>query len=464
MNATIAAARAAILGLALALVGCGGGGGGSSGTASTPTPTNTPGTTNPPAPVVDVMKIDMPTAAPPPPVRTTAPPVVNMAPVPDPITTTPTATTIPNSLIPAAGVGTRDPYFMAGGGYGGDVRSDADAVYPDGVTALGKRIEGPNPRNAQLEVPNPPRDVRTAWRDGWTGQGVNILIADGFGTPGSRLGGTHGYTVGLSALEIAPGANYFGFEIGLNPFDSYGRGGVRRAENNALVSANTRFDVINLSIGSDPLTLPTTVEIIRARIDEIGNLPVWDDVLGGTFLTNADDAVITKAAGNENTDAALAVENFALVLHDETEDRVLIIGALNRYAQEGGARLSSYSNYAGVSTDLQERFLVEYGGSPYDTEAYLCDASTPTNVGCRNAQYLGDVTVDGTSFAAPRVAGHAALVRHKFPGLDAMQTTKILLDTATTQGLICHPNCDAETYGQGRVSITDALSPIGKLQ
>ena len=73
-------------------------------------------------------------------------------------------------------------------------------------------------------------------------------------------------------------------------------------------------------------------------------------------------------------------------------------------------------------------------------------------------------SISGTSFSAPRVAGYATLVRHKFPGLSGAQTAKILLDTATYEGLVCHPNCDVEHYGQGRVGILDALSPIGKLK
>ena len=436
---------------AFALSGCGGGG-------STPT-AGTPTTGNPPA-TTDSSKDDTPVAPAAAPTRQdgpmeTATAVMSML--------TPTTVTVANSLIPTAGRGAKDPYFMAGGGYVGDVRNDARGVYSQGITAFGKRIEGNSFRSAALEVPNPPRDVRTAWREGWTGQGVNILIADGFGRPGSALGGTHGYTVGMSALEIAPGATYYGLEVGINPFDAYLRGGLRNSDN-VVVTSNTEIDVINLSFGSDPISLPTTEAAITARIAELSTDAVWDDVLGGVYLTNADDAVITKAAGNESTDAALPLENLALVLDDHTKSRILIVGALDRYAQNGNARLSGYSNHAGVATPLQDRFLVEYGGSPYDTSAYLCDASTPANIGCRNLQFLGDVSDEGTSYAAPRVAGHAALVRHKFPGLSGAQTAKILLDTATTAGIACHPSCDVEIYGQGRVSIADALSPIGKLQ
>ena len=484
-GALIALALSALL----VLAGCGGGGGSSSGSASTmptPMPTPTPDTSGgttmtppisdsggsastmpdtitmmPPDTTTDANKDDDFDAPPPPPPSTQQNTPAEVATA---VTTTSTpATTVPDSLIPNAGTGTKEPYFMPGGGYGGDIRDDDESFYNDGITAFGKRIEGSFVGDASVRVPNPPWDVRTAWYQGWTGAGVNLLIVDGFGRPGSRLGSTHGYTVGMSALEIAPGATYYAFESGNNPFDTYSRGGLRGADNVA-VPASTKIDVINMSLGSDPLVPPITEDAIRTRVAKLSTEPIWNDVFGGAFLTNADDAVITKAAGNENADSALALENWAMATYDGTRHRVLIVGALNRYAQEGNARLSGYSNYAGIVVPVQERFLVEYGGSPYGDEAYLCDASTPANIGCRNLQFLGDVTAEGTSYAAPRVAGFAALVRGKFPGLGGAQTAKILLDTATYQGLVCYPRCNVAIYGQGRVDILDALSPIGKLE
>lgn len=65
---------------------------------------------------------------------------------------------------------------------------------------------------------------------------------------------------------------------------------------------------------------------------------------------------------------------------------------------------------------------------------------------------------------APRVAGLAALVRGKFPNLTRAQSASILLDTANYQGLVCHPDCPLNIYGQGRGDIANAVSPIGKLQ
>ena len=69
----------------------------------------------------------------------------------------------------------------------------------------------------------------------------------------------------------------------------------------------------------------------------------------------------------------------------------------------------------------------------------------------------GDGT--GTSFAAPRVTGAAALVRHKFPNLTASQLKQVLLQTATDLGA---EGVD-EIYGHGKLNVQGALSPIGNV-
>ena len=135
------------------------------------------------------------------------PPVVDEPNMP-PVVDEPNSGGIPDSLIPNAGLGSKDPYYMPDGGFGGDVLLSTSSEYPTGIPAFGKRIVGPTIGDWTLVVPNAPLDVRTAWNDGWTGLDVNILIADSFGTVGRDDGGTHGYTVGMSALEIARSANF----------------------------------------------------------------------------------------------------------------------------------------------------------------------------------------------------------------------------------------------------------------
>ena len=64
----------------------------------------------------------------------------------------------------------------------------------------------------------------------------------------------------------------------------------------------------------------------------------------------------------------------------------------------------------------------------------------------------------GTSYAAPRVTGAAALVMHKF-GTNAKQTKAIILNTADDLGAT---GID-EVFGHGLLNVSKALSPVGKL-
>ena len=78
----------------------------------------------------------------------------------------------------------------------------------------------------------------------------------------------------------------------------------------------------------------------------------------------------------------------------------------------------------------------------------------------------------GTSMAASHVSGALALVLDAFPQLTPQQAAVRLLETATYEGLETADGCTiskcdaaqmADVFGQGRVSIPDAIAPIGSL-
>jgi hypothetical protein len=62
---------------------------------------------------------------------------------------------------------------------------------------------------------------------------------------------------------------------------------------------------------------------------------------------------------------------------------------------------------------------------------------------------------------------YVAIVRSKFPNLNATNTASILLDTARYDTLTCYNSangCDPAIYGKGEASLSRALAPVGKLR
>lgn len=444
---------AAVLFASLALTACGGGGGGSGGGTASATP---PSTTPAPNPGQTI------------PTR----PVIN----PNPADPRPGAQASTNPAASSAmyALGSPDRWFMPNGGFerannGYAVTQSASFRYPSGVNLLHRRIQGSVSGSHRFVTQLPPPAVREAWRAGWTGRGVNILILDDFGVSArapSADENTHGYTVTLAAKEIAIGANYYSKNAetrgsGLR----YDAGGLRRMRDDVLVGDSARVDVINLSFGTEPAAVGTVYTRTDTNNYFSSNRALSDD-LRGIDLPNAGDAVIVTSAGNYGVDAGRSLLNFAVVDDPHTGPRALLVGAFSSAnihncgaGSRCGTSISANSNTPGGDAKIQGRFLVEYGGSPVRQTVYLCDRGGASS--CENRQTMATRSSFGTSFAAPRVAGYAALVRHKFPNLSGAQTATILLDTATYEGL---SGSNPAVYGQGRVDIGAALAPIGSLR
>jgi hypothetical protein len=210
----------------------------------------------------------------------------------------------------------------------------------------------------------------------------------------------------------------------------------------SLTSAAAKFNnlgssahVINLSFG-----VPWASGVKWSDIEG-----VWESSnFGGYF--NATSSTIAIAAGNES--ASCASTDMAncnaiatiLALGTDTSDETIVVGALN----SSGTGIATYSNQAGV---LKNKYLMASGETGYYSQAN----NTP---------------VVGTSVAAPRVAGAAAILRQKFPNLTGGQTASVLLLTADKD--IDNNGVDefsgvSDVYGHGKLDLSTALSPVGSL-
>jgi hypothetical protein len=308
-------------------------------------------------------------------------------------------------------------------------------------------------------IAKPAQEVIDAWSLGWTGLGVNILMED-FLNDTQKF---HGTITSLIAYRYAPGSNLYGLDINVNqplPF-------IVTQGNTRYQGATLKLGVVNASYVAPLQVLTkkssgwTDQELLKARLDYTTSaLLITNRFQNASYQgqVNYTDAVITKAAGNDKLRSDQEPINKALADIPAINSRLLIVGALT---QAGSTGLpvdiaSYYSNTAGNDAAVSSRYLLASGTVPFETGGLVVNGTT--------VQANSNV---GTSYAAPRVAGMVAIVRSKFPNLNASQTASIMLDTARYDTLTCYKTaagCDPAIYGKGEASLSRALAPVGKLR
>jgi subtilisin family serine protease len=276
--------------------------------------------------------------------------------------------------------------------------------------------------------------ARYAWKDGWTGKGVKIGVADRFNSNG--VIDAHGDWVAIVAASVAPEAK-FGYQDVLGAYSLLGLVGNVDAAYDYF--ERNGYHIINNSWGIE-------------RPER-----AWDGSYTGRSWADFDELVRVSAAAFDPNDPSSAkglyimaagnggqycytrrVErcNWVAAVTDairkkgytKAGPRLMFVGALD----DNGVSLAGYSYYAG---NLKNDFIVA------------------------NDDVISKGDAAGTSFAAPRVAGAAALVKQKFPSLTSAQIKQVLLQTADDLG----PTGVDAIYGHGKLNVMNALSPQGKV-
>lgn len=123
------------------------------------------------------------------------------------------------------------------------------------------------------------------------------------------------------------------------------------------------------------------------------------------------DVLLVKAAGNEglNLDETRSYPNDQWPGQDtEIADNVIVVGALT--PEYGEDMVASFSNYGKKSVDVFAPGAQIWATAPLNKYKFL----------------------QGTSMAAPGVAGIAAVIRSYFPKLTASQVKKVIMDSGLT--------------------------------
>lgn len=318
---------------------------------------------------------------------------------------------------PSNGANINDRLFL------GDKRTQP-YVAPDG-TSYGSLFEAHTALNVSSSLPIASRDTnaRSQWDEGWTGKGVKIGIIDQFSDNDTI--DSHGDKVSLVVNSVAPEADMLTRHSSLISTD---------IEAGWANMSNNGYHIVNNSFG-------------RARVSHIdGTVDTDFDPHVASWVNNRfkitgagtydEDMLFIFAAGNSGElcpDRRIHACTFrAAVLHGqraagETDTEAYIwVGSLT----DDGSNLEPYSHSAG---EMANDFMVAHD------------------------DVLAQGDGAGTSFAAPRVAGAAALVRQKFPLLDGMELKALLLHTAEDIGAT-GPD---PVFGHGKLDLENALSPQG---
>lgn len=123
------------------------------------------------------------------------------------------------------------------------------------------------------------------------------------------------------------------------------------------------------------------------------------------------DVLLVKAAGNESKDLDVTrvYPNDQWPDHEEEiTDNVIVVGALS--PSYGEKLVAPFSNYGKKSVDVFAPGMQIWATTPLDKYKFL----------------------QGTSMAAPEVAGIAAVIRSYFPKLTAAQVKQVIMDSGIT--------------------------------
>lgn len=313
--------------------------------------------------------------------------------------------------------------------------------FPFAFSAYGIPVQG-YPVGSGPTFTTPSTDVLAAWNNGWTGLGKNILTIDTYANAANcnslsfdNLSNCHGITTALiSGLTTA---------IGATPYllDYSGTASIRNFDGTVATPAS--MNVVNLSF-----------TYIGASAQLASNLLA--NQLNNSYQGfNLSNAVITKSAGNDSEPANNSVLVKTLADDISISPRLLIVGAVDGNGSPSSrVGIAAYSDTAGTYAPVANRFVLANGNAPWTTGGvYMNGWLIP-----------GPPISVGTSYAAPLVAGYAAIIQQKFPGLNAANTSNIILDTARYDTLTCYPSCDTSIYGKGEASLSRALAPVGRLR
>ncbi|NYF32733.1 S8 family peptidase [Sphingopyxis sp. JAI108] len=302
----------------------------------------------------------------------------------------------------------------------------------------------------------------TAYQAGATGQGILAgVIDDGIdqdspefagrissqsadlaGSRGIDGEGTHGTNVAQLLLGRKDDAGTFGiaFDASLLVLRA-DRPGSCATEDPSNDESGCRYPETAIAAGLDR-AVSAGARVVNISLG--GEDPPGATLRAAVSRATAAGIIVVVAAGNDGDTTANGndpnnPDSFAQGLRDAGGELVLIAGSVD----DGGA-ISPFSNRAGAYASSYLAALGEGVCCAYENGALKTEG---------NFVFV----LNGTSFAAPQVAGAVALIAEAFPNLSSQQIVSLLHQSARDAGAA---GADG-VYGQGILDIARAFQPIG---
>lgn len=298
------------------------------------------------------------------------------------------------------------------------------------------------------------------WGAGWTGKNVKLGVIDDFANAGNDIdlfgnGGiqlAHGHSTQFIMQQIAPEAEMARRQVSDDEDGSFE--GNRRFERTFFAQvrelSEDGFNIINASLSINRLE-ETDDDVYRLKSAEYWNREI-DGVLGiadFNAVARADgaadeDLLLVLAAGNDGT----AENDDSQACTGGIKECNLWAAAIDKMRRDGNADAGNRFLFVG-SVDVDTNRIKDY--------SVTAGEMTHDFIVAGDRIFNANEEDNGTSQAAPRVAGAAVLMRHRWPNLNGAQLKHVLLATAEDLGA---EGPDA-VYGHGRLSLDNALSPVG---
>ena len=357
-----------------------------------------------------------------------------------------------------------------GGGGGGSTTSTSTPTTPTATTPIDSALDSNghikwNDPTFSYNSANPHNKTSSVTQ---TGLGVSIGVLDmGFATTDSDMQGImtsefgsrlekvtvygratsdqfHGITVaqiaGSSVSGTAKRANIIGVDITKETTDTQGNRSIH--PDPTLASYNYLYNnkgvrIFNQSFGVDKLITDHNRSSAKYQIN---NGSSTEDILGFYQTAVSNGALFIWSAGNDGSKLNPTLEGGLPYLYNELEKGwINVVGlAKNDKSDPGSTRWVDQQrlNGAGVAKN------------------WTVTAVSGISVQSKDKGVRGTYVMNGSSFAAPIVAGTAALIKEKYPWMTGDLIRQTILSTATDIGKL---GVD-EDFGWGLLNIGKALN------